>query len=317
MVLGSKDLFFITSSKLQNSQAEKHGPCLRAPLQQIGRRVQPQPPHRSRVRIPRPGFVVMDQVPRVFEMLPLFDGEDIAPGTRSASDRLESAHLLHAVDLDIGEVAHRVIALLVDQTAGDGRNVHILEQGKHVDAIVVPRCRVLNVSETGFTRRERIDVPLQGFGDNLQLSFSLRFPIETKQSGGKILCGVNYARRIAGPEPGLRASGQQMRVSSAKANASGEGLQRACVGPCRGQLPKVTGRIIGKIGPVIDKRERSIDGGICILDACQKSEMALDGEDRGQSQQWKLLGWITYGHLHFSWDIAPHGGTSDTVHNQP
>lgn len=226
----------------------------------------------------------MDQVPCVFEMLPVFDDEDVAPGTRSASNRLESAHLLHAVDFDIGEVAYSVISLLMDQTMSDCWKVHILEQGKHIDAIVVPLCRVLDVSETGITRRERVSVSLQGFGDNLQLSFPLRFPIKTKQSGGKISCGVNYARRITGPESGLCAFGQQMRVSRAKANPSGERLQCACVGTCRGQLLKVTGRIIGKIGPVIEKRERSIYGSICSLDACQKSEMALTEKIRGQSQ---------------------------------
>ena len=92
-------------------QAEEQLPSTRPLLKQICRSIQPQPAHRRTEPISRPSAIVMDHIPRVLKIPPVFMCENIAPGTTTASKNLKAAHLLHAVDFSTCKRDIRVLKL--------------------------------------------------------------------------------------------------------------------------------------------------------------------------------------------------------------
>jgi hypothetical protein len=139
----------ISGFGVPNVQAEKCRSYGGTRFQEVRRGVEPQPTHCPRIRIPWTGAVVMNEIPGIFEVIPIFYREDMAPGAGSANNCLEPAHFLHAVNFEVGEVSDCLITLRVYKAMRNRGNIVLLKQCNHVPPVIMALPGVPDVTEAG------------------------------------------------------------------------------------------------------------------------------------------------------------------------
>ncbi len=144
----------------------------------------------------------MYDVARILETLPLGLREDGAPRARAARQRLEAAHLLHAVQLGVAEHHARQARawVLRRQAPADGAEVRGAEPGQHGGAEVVPAVQVVAVAAARVRRRQRVGAALGRLGDGVQRCGAPLLPAEPEEAGAEVARRVNHAVRVAGPQ---------------------------------------------------------------------------------------------------------------------
>lgn len=144
----------------------------------------------------------MDEVAGVGEAAPLGVCEDVAPRTAAAHERFETAHLLHAVELGVGEAD---LGVLVCEAVGDGGEVGGAEFEQLGEAVVVAVSGIGTVAQAGVAWGESVGTEVGSFRDDLEDGGIL--PVQTKEACAEVVGGVDDTVGVAGPEAGFWAGG--------------------------------------------------------------------------------------------------------------
>lgn len=174
----------------------------------------------------------MDHISRVFKVLPVVVGEDLTPGTATSDDRLEAAHLLHAVELIIFEAYSRVLEV---QSPPNGSQIGRPKLREHGRPMVMSFHEVIAVAEARIARSERVRSEVISLRDHVQMGNFL--PIESEEASAEVAGRVNDAIAVAGPELGLLLVGnscQKVAIAGAELDAGGEGLKNTSIWPSGG-----------------------------------------------------------------------------------
>ncbi len=140
----------------------------------------------------------MDDIAGVSEGAPFGAREDVAPGAAAADERLEAAHLLHAVELGDGEAEAVEVRVLGGETVGDGREVGGAEAEELGEAVVVAVEGVGAVARAGVAGCEGVGAEVGGLGDDLEGGGGL--PVEAEEAGAEVAGRVDDTIGVAGPE---------------------------------------------------------------------------------------------------------------------
>lgn len=146
----------------------------------------------------------MNDVAGVREIPPIFMREDVAPPTAAAHERLEAAHLLHAVELGVDEAD---LGVLPREPVGDGGQVGGAEAEELGEAVVVAVRGVGAVAQAGVAGREGVGAEVGRFRDDLEAG-GVVLPVEAEEAGAEVAGRVDDAVGVAGPEAGFLAGGR-------------------------------------------------------------------------------------------------------------